>query len=334
MKELTLIFATIFSLTAFSQSKKEQIAILTNRLDSITIVLKSERSENAARLSKSEIKIKEMENQISLLNKNISKLTTELQLIKKEDELKKNEITNLKNELLLLEDSIKDLRRTKKYPLTLGKSIYLPNEARHLYTCVFDFLQTPQILTDSLFVKLNDNLMYSFYFFTPITKELNIQCPYEFGYVVYDSNGKEIMKSLTPEGNYFGGYLEFDLGTRKRRLLGLGSSGCGSGGSINYFEIEIKDGQINLSNKFEVSTGGYETTCFVAEKKYYVYLKRINPEAHWAGDTRYELSFYSLIDDHLICRKETKYIYPHFGDVEEGDLLKSIERREPNFFKF
>ena len=82
-----------------------------------------------------------------------------------------------------------------------------------------------------------------------------------------------------------------------------------------------------------MSTGGYETTYFLPEEEQYVELIRINPEAHWSGETRYKLNFYDLNNDKKIATKETKYTYQHFGEIETS-LLNSIKKREPNVFKF
>ena len=111
------------------------------------------------------------------------------------------------------------------------------------------------------------------------------------------------------------------------------SSGCGSGGTKTYYELEVINGELIQKPKITVSTGGYETTYFLPEEEQYVELIRINPEAHWSGDTRYKLNFYDLNNDKKIATKETKYTYQHFGEIETS-LLNSIKKSEPNVFKF
>jgi hypothetical protein len=311
-----------------------KIEILNNRVDSLNSLLSNERSSNSLKISDLTSDIKTKETQISILIENTVKLNDELQASKAETQLKQREISELKSEITKLKDSLHNLKIERIPPFKYGKIIYSKNDNKYYSTVFFDFIDIPQVLTDSLTVKFNEDLMYSFYFFISIADDLNIQCPMDFGYVVYDKRGTEIFKNLNPKENYFAGYLEFDLGLKKRRLIGLGSSGCGSGGSISYYELDIYNGQLIQNKKFGVSTGGYETTFFLPQRKIYVYLERLNPEAHWSGDTRYALTVYSLIDDKLIGIKETNYIYPHFGDVVDDELLKIIESREPNILEF
>ena len=333
MKVLILFLATFLTLSAYSQSKKKQIEILTNRVDSIYSVLRNERSVNSVELSNLTAKIKELENQNSSLSGNVSNLNNDLQACKTERRANQVEITSLKIQIESLQNRVDSLQMSKKMPFIRGQSIYCANEGRYLSTGIFDFSDIPQVLTDSLVVTDKNGLVYSFYFFTPISEDLNLQCPYEFGFVVYDYKGTEIYKTFSPGGNYYGGYLEFDLGYRKRRLMGIGDSGCGSGGSIVYCDLDVNDGKINIINSIYASTGGFETTIFLPKKNAYVNLKRINAESHWEGDSRYELTFYSLINDQFLSRKSTKYIYPHFGELGEGELSEMMEKREPNIFK-
>ena len=117
--------------------------------------------------------------------------------------------------------------------------------------------------------------------------------------------------------------------------MGLLGSGCGSGGSIQYYDLEILNGELFQTQNISVSTGGYETTIFLAEKNIYLELTRINPESHWGEEnTRYTLDIYSLINDQKLVTRSTKFIYPHFGEIGDDELLKSIEKREPNIFKY
>ena len=334
MRVILILFTIIFNLKSFSQSKKERIDILNNLVDSLKIELSNEQSSKLVKVSELNSNIKAMEIQISSLTSTISKLNSELQTSKTENKSKKQEISDLKSEIIKLNDSIKKIQNKQIVPFTYENPIYSENENKYFSTVLFDFINKPQILTDSLTVKFNDELVYNFYFFIPITEDFNVQCPSEFGYVVYDNRGIEIFKNLEPNGNYFGGYLEFNLGFKKRRLLGVGDSGCGSGGSITYNDLDVNNGELIETANITVSTGGYETMYFMPGTKNYIYFKRINPEAHWGGDTRYELSFYSLIDDQKIRVKETKYIYPHFGDVGVDELLKIIKKREPTIFIF
>jgi uncharacterized protein (TIGR02145 family) len=108
-------FLSIFFLTAisFSQSKKEQIEQLTNRVDSLNQVLSSERSTSSQKVSEFNATISNLESKISSLNATISNLNLELQTSKadassKQAELnsKQQEITNLLAQVKQKTDSL------------------------------------------------------------------------------------------------------------------------------------------------------------------------------------------------------------------------------------
>lgn len=327
-----------------AQSKKEQIAILKNSFDSLNQAnnfniiknkvlnltldsLKHDVNTHKNAISNFKIKIDE-------LNDSIIYLKSELNTSKNEMLLNQKEIYDLKEKIKLLEDSTTNFSLPFKY----SNPIYNPNEQKSLSTVYLDFKDEIQIITDSLVVKFNEKDIYHFYYFTPITENLSIQCPEEFGYCVFDNSGKEIFRNFNSNeigGNSYAGYLEFDLVSKKRRLMGLLSSGCGSGGSIQYYDLEIINGKFLQSQNISISTGGYQTTCFLPERNIYVQLTRINPISHWGkGNTRYTLDFYSLINDQKITTRSTKFSYPHFGDLEVDEIWKMIEKREPYIFKF
>lgn len=326
---LSFGFIIVF-IDSFSQTKKEQIISLNIYADS----LKQEILNQNNSISKYLVKINE-------LNTRIVSLQKELISSKLETETKDEEIDQLKIKILELGDSLRLLKRPNPnnfiFPYKYSQPIYIPDQEKYFSTVYLDFKEVKQIVTDSLIVKFNDHNIYHFYFFTPITEDLNIQCPMNFGYIIFDNSGREIFKNFDPNelyGNSFGGYLEFNLGSKTRRLIGLLSSGCGSGGSIQYYDLDISDEKLIQTQSINVSTGGDEFTCFLPQKKIYVNAIRINPESHWSGENRYTLNFYSLINDEKIGSKTTKYIYPHFGDSGEEELIKLIEKREPQIFKF
>ena len=82
MRVILILFTIIFNLNSFSQSKKEQIEILNNRVDSLNSVLNSEKntgSEKSNKISDLTTKITNLESTINTLNTNVSKLTSEQQ---------------------------------------------------------------------------------------------------------------------------------------------------------------------------------------------------------------------------------------------------------------
>jgi Leucine-rich repeat (LRR) protein len=96
MKNLLLVLAfTVMAGVTFSQSKKEQIEILTNRVDSLNSVLNAEKNIST-----------ETSNKISALNTNVTKLTSELQTSKAESTSKQQKIDILQSLLKIKTDSL------------------------------------------------------------------------------------------------------------------------------------------------------------------------------------------------------------------------------------
>ncbi len=94
MKKKSLIFIyLIFSPVLFGQSKKEQIQMLTFRVDSINSILSSERNTIAQKELGYTSKISNLENQVTLLK-------SEIELLNKNLLGKDLEIKNLNNELI------------------------------------------------------------------------------------------------------------------------------------------------------------------------------------------------------------------------------------------
>ena len=327
MKINLLILLLFISCSIFSQSKKEQIIILKNRVDSLTSILNIQDYA----IEKNTIKITKLNSDLNLAALEISKCISE-------SESKQNEIYKLRSEIDELRDSLSLLKskNSKKFilPYAYGDKYYVPSLNKYFSTIYLNFINSRQILTDSLIVKLNENDILHFYFFTPISQNTDLlSCPENFGFLILNINGELIYNNFNPEGNSYLEYLEFDIGKYKRRLIGLFSSGCGSGGSIIYYELNFTNGKLTLEPKINSTSNGYETNKFLPEKNVYVQLSRINPVTHWGSEnTKYSLTFYNLLNDEKLLSIETKLAYPHFG--EEANLLKIIENKEPNLFKF
>lgn len=322
---LFLLMLLPFSYSA--QSKKQQIVTLTNRIDSLNQVI-NQKEDNIETKNKT----------IKDLNKTITDLNIKISNCNLTNDVKQQKIDFLEAKIKNLNDSIFKLVQLSpknfKFPYEYGKKIVFGDA--YYSTFYFDSKKEFQVITDSIIVHFNNNENFHFYFFTPITEELNTQCPGEFGYIVLNNKAEKVFEIFENSGNFensYSDYLEFDLKTKKRRLLGLLSSGCGSGGTKTYYELDVINDELIQKPKITVSTGGYETTYFLPEEEQYVELIRINPEAHWSGDTRYKLNFYDLNNDKKIATKETKYTYQHFGEIETS-LLNSIKKSEPNVFKF
>jgi hypothetical protein len=123
------------SFTSFSQSKKEQIEILTNRVDSLNQVLGLERSSNQNKINEINSGVTKLEGQIATLSGNLTTLNKELQdskddILKKQKEIVENQrtISNMsmqihkkEKEFVKLRDSIKHIYECNKM-LTLVKT--------------------------------------------------------------------------------------------------------------------------------------------------------------------------------------------------------------------
>jgi uncharacterized protein (TIGR02145 family) len=108
-------FLSIFFLTgiSFTQSKKEQIEQLTNRVDSFNQVLSSERVDNSKKISTMESSKKyleerynELENNYNLLVNKVSTLSFDLQTSQADIVIKQQEISDLQTKLRFTNDSI------------------------------------------------------------------------------------------------------------------------------------------------------------------------------------------------------------------------------------
>lgn len=131
MKAILLLITVIFSLNSFSQSKKEQIQILTEQRDSVIGVLNFEKSVAFKNIAEKDsiisIEIKQVEKLKDTISTLISKLSlSNLELISKKNQIesmqsklstsnleldnKKNQIESMRTEILNKSDSLKLLK--------------------------------------------------------------------------------------------------------------------------------------------------------------------------------------------------------------------------------
>lgn len=108
-----IILFVLSSFNSFSQSKKEQIEILTNRVDSLNRVLGSERDSNQNKINELNSGVTKLESQIAALSGNLTTLNKELQdskddILKKQKEIVENQrvISKLQSELKIKSDSL------------------------------------------------------------------------------------------------------------------------------------------------------------------------------------------------------------------------------------
>jgi uncharacterized protein (TIGR02145 family) len=109
MKQIFLLVFLLATIVSFSQSKKEQIKILTNRVDSLSQVFNSQSKtidDKNSQISGLNNKIANLESSISSLNADISILNLGLQGNKNEIATKTQQLSNLQAKLKTKTDSL------------------------------------------------------------------------------------------------------------------------------------------------------------------------------------------------------------------------------------
>jgi hypothetical protein len=122
MKRILFVVSLLMIGFLNAQSKKEQIEILTNRVDSLNRVLGSERISNQNKINEINSGVTKLESQIAALSGNLTTLNKELQdskddILKKQKEIVENqkEISRLQSELKIKSDSLEILSKPKNY---------------------------------------------------------------------------------------------------------------------------------------------------------------------------------------------------------------------------
>lgn len=118
MKNCLIFSVFLFSTFSFSQSKKEQIDILTNRVDSLNRVVGEERISNQNKINELNSTVTKLEGQITTLSGNLTMLNKELQeskdvILKKQKEIVENQrlISKLQSELKIKSDSLEIVKK-------------------------------------------------------------------------------------------------------------------------------------------------------------------------------------------------------------------------------
>ena len=93
----------VFGWVSLAQSKKEQIRVLTNRVDSLNLVLNSERSDNSQR-------VEQLNRRVSELEENVRGMEIKLQEKDSENDSNKKQIEELRNLINVKSDSIMVLK--------------------------------------------------------------------------------------------------------------------------------------------------------------------------------------------------------------------------------
>jgi len=166
MKKAFLLAFFFISASSFSQSKKEQIEILTNRVDSLNRVVGEERSSNQNKIIEINSIVTKLEGQIAALSGNLTTLNKELQdskdvILKKQKEIVENqiEISRLQSALKIKSDSL-DLIRDISMELESQKVDTLFWEMDNLTWNQVEF-KLKLVLPFNKFEKPEGNLLFS-----------------------------------------------------------------------------------------------------------------------------------------------------------------------------
>ena len=219
-------------------------------------------------------------------------------------------------------------------PYVYGDQIKSPYDEKWYSTVFIGYRSKNYIITDSLDITLKSTSRFKFYFMTPEEIEFNVDCPNEFGFIVLDENSKEIYNNFDLGYNFFEDFHQFKLESKERNLLVLGSSGCGSGWSLMYFDIIFENSNFILKSAFSGVNGGYSSTLFMPEKNMYIQLDRINPSCHYSCPSLYKLTYFNLTNDSMITQKKTKFTYDDVNDTGNEELINRIRSKEPEIIIF
>ena len=333
MKLVNLIIAVSIAFFSFAQTKKEQLEMLNTTIDSLNNILVKDRNTNSINQKEKENLIDKYKTEIELKNDIINKLNKEIQICRQNND---SIVNGLTKEITSLKDSIKSSLTKKSKNFTLpyqhGK-VFDANGNQDLTTVFLNFKNKKYIITDSILSIINETELY-FYFLTPVENEINLQCPEEYGIIVLDGDNNEIYSSFWDiesyselKGNCLPSLNQFRTNNGTRNLLCLGSSGCGSGYSLIYYNVSYNNKKIQFEEAFSCG-GGYSDFDFIPEKNIYLKIERVNPECHYSCPSKYKISSYSLSTDLLIKTSLTKFIYDDYNDIGIETLLKNIQQKE------
>lgn len=331
---LIILFCGVGQIQA--QTKKEQIQILSLKIDSLINLINVERDLKVIEINKYEGRIQNYIKNIESLNMSNKDLNINIDNYKfKLDSA--NSAFNLK--IKTLRDSLTNISTIHPegfvLPYRYGK-IKDPNEEKVLSTVFIPYKNNYYIIIDSFFLKINENDQICFYFITPLEEEINLQCPNRYGLIILNKYGVEIYKSFWDSeskadlaGNCLPNVMQYKINNGFRNLLSLGSSGCGSGTSIQYYDIRYSIDKIEFNETFSCG-GGYSDFYFIPEKNMYLKIERINPACHYSCPSKYKISSYLLSNDQLLKSNLTKFNYDDYNDTGIQTLIKNIRTKEPN----
>lgn len=364
-----ILFITVFFQTAgFTQSRKEIIQSLSDRVDSLYAVIIQEKqkqiiikhradslnnslleerstrfAENkkcneAAQKSKQELEsmrfsIDELESTIESLESTIVKLNS----IESNHKIRFDSLQKLHTELNQTYNSREG--SAIRFPhLYAKKLIVTPNKS--VYNATFiESQQRMYAIIDSAVMKLNAAESLGFYFLIPVDEMEQSDCPAAYGFIASNGMGNEVYKTfwdVATDGFFFGNccprVYSIKLKNGYRNFLAIASSGCGSGATSRYYEVLPNHGSLDFRAMFD-DGAGWSDYHFFSDKDIYLNVERINPECHYSCPSKYKITVFDILTDKNVSSYFTEYMYDDFNDIGIEELISTIRKKEPNLLR-
>jgi hypothetical protein len=331
MKQLLLLLFTLIISCSYAQSKKEIILTLRGRIDSLNQVI----SANESNYRKS---IRNLERVNTDLKNQVDKSTKEIQALTKTND----SIIQLKNQQIkVLSDS---LTKIKKRALNVFSLTFKQNtvtiDGKTMTTFFIPQKGDWYVLSDTLMTTVSEFGMVCFYLLNKYEEDFQTECPDNYLILIQDNLGNldytylntEDFLENTIQGNNYGNIVHWKGNSFHRIFLELGTSGCGSGITCNYYEIRSVNRAITLEKKL-TGCSGFSDFYLNREKEVYYKIEKLDPECHYGCASRYIIAAFSMQNDEPIFSRKTKNTYPDFTDIGTDVLLNKIKSKEPNVFK-
>jgi len=214
---------------------------------------------------------------------------------------------------------------------------YDANENRTLNSVVLNARAKEYLIVDSLTIVFKGQEQLWFYFLVEKRQDLNIQCPEDYSLIVIDKTQRLVFKrfwyafseSEEINGNCCPSATQLIVKDVENNFLFLGSSGCGSGTSIQWARMQYENGLLTLQKMGNFGSG-YSELMLNEQDGTYLIVEKIEPECHYDCPSRYKLSKYDLVTNTFIRSKETKLEYEDFSNLNQSDFLEIIKKSEPN----
>ncbi len=217
------------------------------------------------------------------------------------------------------------------------RSFYDSNESRTFTTVTLNARAKEYLIVDSLTTVFRGQDQLWFYFLIEKQQEINLVCPEDYAMIVIDKNQRIVLKwfwtsystDYEINGNCEPGVSRCTTRGIESVFLFLGSSGCGSGTSIQWARMQYENGLLTLQ-KMGGFGSGYSELMLNEQDGTYLIVEKIEPECHYDCPSRYKLSKYDLLTNAFLKSKETKFEYEDFSNLNQSDFLEIIKKAEPN----